>query len=64
MSFDIYDNNNELIGIVLTNFERVTHCKDCLYYNCNVKFPVCDFHEINVDESNYCSWAKRKDEEE
>lgn len=64
MSFDIFD-NNKLIGMLqIDDYERVIHCKDCFCYNSDVKFPYCSYHDINVNESDYCSMAKRKDEYE
>lgn len=59
MSFDISD-KNKLIGMVqIDDYERVIHCKDCLCYHGDVKFPYCSCHDINVNEHDYCSWAKR-----
>lgn len=43
---------------------EVTYCKDCTHYDGEVKFPYCRYHDINVNESDYCSRAKRKEEEE
>jgi len=39
----------------------VVRCKDCKYYDSHHPFPVCNYHEDNVKETDYCSWGERKE---
>ena len=41
--------------------ESVVRCKDCKFYDANCPYPVCVYHEVNVKETDFCSWGERKE---
>lgn len=43
------------------DLEPVVRCKDCKYFNGNMKF--CDY-SCQVRDDDYCSWGEREDEVE
>lgn len=48
---------------IVEDMSELVQCKDCKYYNANCPYPMCAYHEINVKETDYCSWGIRKDEQ-
>lgn len=42
----------------------VVRCKDCKYYDSHHPYPVCDYHEDNVKETDYCSKGERREIDE
>lgn len=41
---------------------EIVRCKDCKFYNANCPYPVCVYHEINVKETDFCSWGERRED--
>ena len=39
---------------------EVTYCRDCTYYNSG----WCSYYDSKIDKYDYCSKAKRKEDEE
>ena len=44
---------------VLLNAEEVVRCKDCKYFNGNMKF--CDY-SCQVKDGDYCSYGERRED--
>ena len=53
----------ELRYVPTVDAVEVLRCKDCKFYNANCPYPVCDYHEINVKETDFCSWGERREDE-
>ena len=43
---------------------EVVRCKDCKYYDGECPYPVCNYHEGNVNETDFCAWGERKENEQ
>lgn len=39
---------------------EVVRCKYCKYYDYEHPYPVCNYHEDNVKETDFCCWGERK----
>lgn len=39
---------------------ELVRCADCKHYDAEHPYPVCNYHEDNVKETDYCSWGERK----
>lgn len=42
---------------------EVVRCKDCKYYDDECPYPVCNYHEDNVKETDFCSRGERREDE-
>lgn len=42
---------------------EVVRCKDCRYYDDECPYPVCNYHEDNVKETDFCSWGEGRENE-
>lgn len=40
--------------------DKVVHCRSCKFYNCDCKYPVCVFHDDNVEENDFCSKGEER----
>lgn len=50
-----------------TSYEqfRLIRCKDCIWFDTEESYDDvyhCELHNTDTIESNYCSWAERKEE--
>ena len=69
--FDYRGDSHFLNGIITakdiikdTETVEIVSCKDCTYYDADNFDGFCWFHNSMVNESDYCSKAKRKDDNE
>lgn len=61
------DNESEIfIGWIRNHSQELIRCKDCIYFNHEGRYrgesKWCSIYGREAKESDFCSWAERKEE--
>ena len=59
----VYGNEDWVSSVIISELVR---CKDCIRWRrskTNTAAKVCDWDRYEKTENDFCSWAKRKDDD-